>query len=95
MNKTVLQIEGLTVRDLFKKLDNLEQKIEAKNQPYPRVLNTSETYLTRLEVAHKLKVTRQTLSTWHKKGVLKAVRLGTRVRYKLSDIEAFTQYKTA
>ena len=92
--KQVLQIEELSVKELFTRLDNLEQKIEAKNQPQQLLKNTSETYLTRAEVSEQLKVTRQTLSTWHKKGVLRAVRLGTRVRYKLTDIELFTQSKT-
>tara|TARA_B110000285_G_C14998643_1_gene550230 strand:+ start:649 stop:933 length:285 start_codon:yes stop_codon:yes gene_type:complete len=91
---TVLQIEGLTAKDLFQKFAELEQKIEANIQPHRPVTNQSETYLTRAEVSEQLKVTRQTLSTWHKKDVLRAVRLGTRVRYKLSDIELFTQSKT-
>lgn len=92
---TVVQIEGLTVNDLFKRLDTLEQKIEASIKPQPKGTNEGETYLTREEVSKKLKVTRQTLNTWHKKGVLKSFRFGTRVRYRLSDIEAFSNPKTA
>jgi excisionase family DNA binding protein len=43
---------------------------------------------TRKEVAEKLRVSYPTLAKWRKLGILPAVVIGTRVRYKQSDIES-------
>tara|TARA_B110000046_G_scaffold73984_1_gene81866 strand:+ start:669 stop:953 length:285 start_codon:yes stop_codon:yes gene_type:complete len=92
---TVLQIEGLTAKDLFQKFAELEQKIEANKKPQHEANNQDEQLLTRAQVSKRLLVTRQTLSNWHKKGVLTASRIGTRVRYKLSDIERLIETQNA
>lgn len=43
--------------------------------------------LTRKETGKLLSVSMVTLSDWEKKKILIPIRIGTRVRYKLSDIE--------
>ena len=52
-----------------------------------------EQYLTRNQVGEILQVSRQTLSSWHDKGVLKGARIGTRIRYRLSDIQSMINSK--
>ena len=47
-----------------------------------------EKYLKISEVASMLKVDRSTLHRWDKENYLKAVHVGGRPRYKLSDVEA-------
>lgn len=46
----------------------------------------SETYLTQDEVAAKLQVDKSTLWRWDKSGYLNKVRVGGKVRYRLSDV---------
>ena len=91
----VLQIEGLTAKDLFQKFADLEQKIESKNEPLLGIIKEEKELLTRTEVSQKLLVTRQTLDNWHKKGILKKLWIGTRIRYKLSDIERLIETQNA
>ncbi len=45
-----------------------------------------ETYLTQDEVAAKLQVDKSTLWRWNKSGYLTKVRVGGKVRYRLSDV---------
>jgi excisionase family DNA binding protein len=45
-------------------------------------------YLTRQEVAKKLGVTLPTLWDWTKKGKIQGAHIGSRVRYRASDVEA-------
>lgn len=51
-----------------------------KNVPAP------ETYLTQDEVAAKLRVDKSTLWRWGKSGYLNKIRVGGKVRYRLSDV---------
>lgn len=44
--------------------------------------------LTRSETANLLKISLPTLDDWTKTGVIKAKRIGTRIRYVYSDVEA-------
>jgi excisionase family DNA binding protein len=43
-------------------------------------------YLTRNETAQMLRVTLPTLADWTKRGILKSYRMGTRIRYKRSEV---------
>lgn len=84
-NITKTQIDGISAEQLFNRLDELENSIHQLSlQPTPK---EEPQYLTRAQVAAKLQVTNQTLISWHKKGVLKGSRVGTRVRYLKSDVE--------
>lgn len=49
----------------------------------------TETLLTRKETAELLKVTPVTLWQWDRTGKLKALRLNSRVRYRMKDVETF------
>ena len=44
--------------------------------------------LTRQEAARMLNVSLPTLHFWTKEGIVKGTRIGSRVRYRLTDIEA-------
>ena len=44
--------------------------------------------LTRQEAARMLNVSLPTLHFWTKEGIIKGTRIGSRVRYRLTDIEA-------
>ena len=47
----------------------------------------STDYLTRKETSELLKVSLPTLHFWTKKGIIKAYRINSRIRYKRGDIE--------
>ena len=49
--------------------------------------NKPETYLTAEATAKKLGVDRSTLWRWNKEGYLLTIKIGSKVRYKLSDVE--------
>lgn len=49
--------------------------------------NKPEVYLTAEETARRLKVDRSTLWRWNKEGYLVSAKVGSKVRYKLSDVE--------
>ena len=92
---TAIQIQGVTAEQLFQRLDQLESLIQNR-QPQQLVeqVEPREQYLTREQVAEILQVSRQTLSIWNKKGVLKSYRIGTRVRYKLTDVQQVLETRT-
>ena len=58
----------------------VEQKIKAENKP--------DELLTRQEVAEMLGVTLTTLYHWNNKGILPTIKIGNKVRYRRSDVEA-------
>lgn len=60
--------------DLKIKIPHLTKKEEIK-------------YLTRKETADILRISLVTLHEWTKKGIIKSLRLGTRVRYKSTEVE--------
>lgn len=74
------------ITSYFKGLENqiaeLKQNFEPK-QPAE--------YLTRAEVAEKLKCDLSTVHNWTKKGKLKPYSIGNRIYYKLSEVEAALQ----
>lgn len=69
------------------RLQNIEAGIKelAKQKPEPK--KPIEKYLTMDETAEMLSVSRVTLWSWDKKGILESVRVGNLRRYRLSDIE--------
>lgn len=68
--------------------------VEATEKRLKSTKNNEE-YLTRKEVSKLLKVSLVSLHHWDKKGVLKPVRIGKQVRYKLSDITIVLSKKEA
>lgn len=63
-------------------LSLISEREEEKKSNIP----APETYLTQDEVAAKLRVDKSTLWRWGKSGYLSKVRVGGKVRYRLSDI---------
>ncbi len=57
-------------------------------------ITTNEVFLTRKEVAEKLKVTYPTLKRWRDKGLLTAVKVGGTVRYTQSQVESTLKGKS-
>ena len=49
----------------------------------------SDALLTRKELAQIFKVTPQTIVRWEHAGMFPALHLGSRVRYRRQDVEAF------
>lgn len=56
--------------------------------------NKPETYLTAEETAKRLNVDRSTLWRWNKEGYLLTIKIGSKVRYKLSDVERLQRGET-
>ncbi len=54
---------------------------------------TSVKLLTSKDVCARLKISRVTLWSWEKKGILFPIRIGNMKRYKLSDIESISKQK--
>ena len=52
---------------------------------------TPKEYLTRREVAEKLRVSYPTLKRWRDKNLISCYKIGFIVRYKLSEIEQFLE----
>jgi hypothetical protein len=55
---------------------------------YPASTNVTNKLLTRQATARLLKISLPTLDDWTKTGVIKAKRIGTRIRYNYCDVEA-------
>ena len=92
MSKKSIQIEGLTVDELFDELGSIRHQIsnirESQAQKQDEVR-----FLTRPEVCKKLKVTAPTLIKWDADGTLPAIRIGTMVRYTDKQINELMNKK--
>lgn len=73
-------------------LSDLKEMFSDVIEQYLAPPKTEETkispILTRYEAAKMLNVSLPTLHYWTKEGVIQGTRIGTRVRYRLADIEA-------
>ena len=79
------------LQEIAEKQDNIFQLLSAlQEKPKPKI---DETLLTVSEICDIFKVSRQTISTWRRKGKLKAHKAGYLVRFKKSDIEEFLTKK--
>ncbi len=79
-----LQVNGSDLLIFADKLvqdtaNEVENRVKAENKP--------DTLLTRQQVADMFGATLTTLWHWDKKDVLKPVRIGSKVRYRRSDVE--------
>ena len=79
-----LQINGAALLQFADKLADatalkVEQRIKAENK--------SDELLTREQVKEILNVSHTTLYHWNNKGILSAIKIGNKVRYRRSDIE--------
>ncbi|MDA9343561.1 helix-turn-helix domain-containing protein [Algibacter sp.] len=62
-----------------KELEQLKKEFQPQQPP---------TWISRNEAAKMLDVSFPTLYSWHKKGILTAYSIGTRVYYKLDEVNA-------
>ncbi|MFQ7087835.1 MAG: helix-turn-helix domain-containing protein [Bacteroides sp.] len=68
--------------------DDLERVVQnAIDKLLEQRENKPEVYLTAEETAKRLQVDRSTLWRWNKEGYLVSTKVGSKVRYKLSDVE--------
>lgn len=68
------------VEAIIKRIDALEDRLPEPKQEKSK-------WITRKEASELLGVSLVTISDWTKRDILKAYRIGTRVRFKLDEIE--------
>lgn len=81
-----------TTVEEFKEMiaSTIRKEIAAIQKPEPE-----PDYITRSEAAEKLRITLSTLDKYTREGLLKAFRIGGRVRYRSNDLEkAFREIKS-
>lgn len=88
----LIQIEDLTASELMGALQNLSEKVDslqnAISKPEkPKVLDDGD-YLTAKQTANLLQINPATVWAWNKNGTLIKYRIGKRVYYKRSEVEA-------
>lgn len=71
--------------ELMSKLDTIQSQIIAKANP------KQETYLGNLEFLKLLDVSKRTAQTWRDEGKISFSQVGSKIYYKLSDVEKFMQ----
>ncbi|MCT3899450.1 helix-turn-helix domain-containing protein [Elizabethkingia anophelis] len=92
METVKLEINGINLSDLTNQLQRIETHL-LKINTNPQTPDNTE-LLTRKEVSELLGITLPTVNEWTKKGILKAYRMGTRLKYKKAEImETLTQNK--
>ena len=67
--------------------DIVEEKLSVILDRQAQKPKTEVKYLTRNETAKLLGITLPTLHLWTKSGLIQGTRIGTRVRYRLADVE--------
>jgi excisionase family DNA binding protein len=81
----------------FEELEDTIRKVitdSLRENQLSKPSNSEADYLTRIETARLLRVTLPTLTDWTKRGILKSYRMGTRIRYKRSEVnESFDSGK--
>jgi excisionase family DNA binding protein len=80
-------LNGIKVNELLEMFGKLVEKKISDLLP-PQKQTSGSDYLTRKEVAEKLKITLPTLHEWTKLGWLQSFKIGKRVLYKSVDVEA-------
>ena len=78
------------VEDAMKSMKDIESLFDRVTSNYRPLLN-GERYLSDVEVSHRLKVSRRTLQDYRDNGTLPYFKLGGKVLYRESDLEALLQ----
>jgi excisionase family DNA binding protein len=80
----------ITAADLNKTIDNAVNKTRrALEEDIAK--GKGEFLLTAKDVLERLSISRKTLYNWEKKGYLRAIEIGGKHRYKLSDVNAILE----
>lgn len=71
----------------FKKL--ISEVVEERLNQLPKQENqkNNKAFYSRIEVAELLKISLPTLNEWSKLGILQSYRIGTRILYKVQEVE--------
>lgn len=86
MKQNIIVIQNVSLSDIEALISKvIDEKIKSINiSP----ANVASELLTRQETAKLLKISLPTLDSWTNTGLIKAKRIGTRVRYVYADVEA-------
>ncbi|MAP81861.1 MAG: DNA-binding protein [Aequorivita sp.] len=76
-NTDPVSFKNEIVSEISKKIDALEKRLPIPNSEW----------ISRKQAADLLGVSLVTISDWTKKDILKAYRIGNRVRFKMNEIE--------
>ncbi len=86
MDNEVITKDNERVKTFFRSLDRMLDKIEAAMTDYKPMLN-GERFLTDVQVAERLKVSRRTLQEYRTEGRIPYVQFGGKTLYRESDIQ--------
>lgn len=85
---TEIYLNGLSLPEFYNELEKVISAIVKKELSQLIEQTKKDKYLTRKEVIKLLKISLPTLNDWTKRKLITAKKIGTRVLYKESDIEA-------
>ena len=71
--------------DLMSKLDTIQSQLNSKNDP------KKETFLDNQEFLLLMKISKRTAQTWRDEGKISFSQFGSKIYYKLSDVEKLLQ----
>ena len=85
-------IESITANELKNLISEaVKEQLENLHPPQPK----DPEFLNRKQVADVLGISLVTLNDWTKRGLIPALRIGTRIRYKKAEVfEALKQVET-
>ncbi len=88
MAKSIItQVESVNATDLINKIaDKVAEKLQPQRKQPRHKEQQTDRLMTRKEVAHLFGVSLVTIHHWTKKGLLKPYRMGTRIRFKESEV---------
>lgn len=84
----IIQVEGIKAADILAQFEALKTQMLEMQAQFNRPKPNQETYLSRQQVAEKLQISLVTLNDWQTKGFLKGYRMGNRVYFKQSELDA-------
>lgn len=71
--------------DLMSKLDTIQSQLSSKTDP------KKETFLDNQEFLLLMKISKRTAQTWRDEGKISFSQVGSKIYYKLSDVEKLLQ----
>ena len=71
--------------DLMTKLDTIQSQLSIKADP------KKETFLDNQELLQLMKISKRTAQTWRDEGKISFSQVGSKIYYKLSDVEKLLQ----
>lgn len=80
---TAVQVQGITVEQLLQQFEELKNIVSQIGTPQPL---EKDKLLTRHETADFFGVSLVTLYNWTRDGVVKAYRVGNKVRYRQTEV---------